>query len=69
MTENVAKLVTGPTDAEIAADLRDRARAVGETLGNIMTEASRYGMVINLSWASDPTGRRFVQNVEIVKLL
>lgn len=57
------------SEAQIVADLKQRARDAGETLAKIMTEASRHGMQVLVDFESDAIAGAFVKNVRILKAL
>lgn len=58
------------TDAEIAKDFRDQARAHLELLAELMNEAERtHGMRIGFQIGRDGFGRNTVAALEVVKVL
>lgn len=68
--KTIANLVVdNKSDEQHAADLRERARPVLESLVKIMDDARRLGLQMDFAIARDQFGRPAVQGVSITKPL
>lgn len=66
---NIARLVGGRPDADIAAELRTEIRAALEPVCSIIDRAVSHGMQVNFSVGMGPLGKTIVQGIGIVRQL
>lgn len=68
MTDKIISLTTTKPEAEIAADLKERAKAALVPLTDLMAEAARAGLL--LAWDNigpDAFGRFHVHGLKVIK--
>ncbi len=65
----VLQMAPGPTEADVAADLRRRAQGPLTQLAALMDEARSYGLRLGFTVQTDAHGRAWVPPVDIIKPL
>lgn len=61
------KLVTGKTDAELAADIKRRLLEASGPVLEILDEAKANGLEVNIAWGPGPLGKIAVTNLVVFK--
>jgi hypothetical protein len=67
--QNGLSLVAGPTDTQLAADLKKRTEAALAPVMEIMNEASRHGLVLGWAINRDQFGRNRIEQITVLKPL
>jgi hypothetical protein len=68
MNEKVAQLVTtGKTEAERAAELKQKFQEALRPAMEVMDEANREGLCVHFHIDLDPFGRHTIQVLELIK--
>lgn len=66
--DNIAKLVPGQSDAEIANDLKARSIEIWKPLLALMEEAHKKGFEVQINAGLNELGQAFIHNIKIMKI-